>query len=121
MRSTTSYEYGDVVLVWFWHTDGQRQEKRPAVVVSANAHNRQHPDVVLAAVTSQTHHAADANAVEIPEWEAAGLHKPSVVKPILFSYEQDEVLKKLGRIGPETAKQIKLALGRILGFTPRPR
>jgi mRNA-degrading endonuclease toxin of MazEF toxin-antitoxin module len=49
----TDYDFGDVVLVPFPFTDQTTTKKRPAVVVSSSVYNRERPDIVLVAVTSQ--------------------------------------------------------------------
>lgn len=43
MPPTTDYAFGDVVLVAFPFTDQTTSKKRPAVIVSSPAHNRQRP------------------------------------------------------------------------------
>ena len=58
MPNTTDYEFGDVVLVPFPFTDLTASKKRPAVVASSGAYNRQRPDIILMAVTSQVRSSA---------------------------------------------------------------
>ncbi len=53
MPITTSYSFGDVVLVPFPFTDQSASKKRPAVIVSADEYQRRRPDVIVMAVTSQ--------------------------------------------------------------------
>ena len=53
MPNTTAFRFGDLVLVPFPFTDQTGIKKRPAIVVSSEAYQRQRPDVVLMAVTSQ--------------------------------------------------------------------
>lgn len=52
----TTYRQGDVLLVSFPFTDQSASKQRPAVAVSGDAHNRTHPDVILAPITSQVKH-----------------------------------------------------------------
>ena len=80
----TPYRQGDVLLVPYPFTDQSGHKQRPAVVVSGAVHNRTHSDIILVPVTSQSGHTSDA--VELARWQAAGLLKPSVVKPILSSF-----------------------------------
>jgi mRNA interferase MazF len=116
MKPTTTYEYGDVLLVWYWHTDGGKQEKRPAVVVSAGMYNRKSPDVVLMPLTSRTWRAKDYGAVEIADWKKAGLLQRSVAKPVFFTYEQQQVIRKLGSVNQKTGKQLRIAVAKTFGF-----
>ena len=53
MGLMTNYEFGDIVLVPFPFTDQSSIKKRPAVVVSSSAYNRDRPDIIILAVTSQ--------------------------------------------------------------------
>jgi len=78
----TDYDFGDIVLVPFPFTDQSTVKKRPAVVVSSAAYNRQRLDIVIMAVTSQIRSADYFGDTTITDWQAAGLLKPSVLKPI---------------------------------------
>ncbi len=64
----TGYELGDIVLVPFPFTDQSAAKKRPAVVVSSAAYNRNRPDIILMAVTSQAHspHFGD---IAVEDWQ----------------------------------------------------
>lgn len=53
MPSTTSYNFGDVVLVAFPFTNLQATKKRPAVVISRKTYQQNRPDVILMAITRQ--------------------------------------------------------------------
>jgi mRNA interferase MazF len=45
--------FGDVIVVPFPFTDQTAVKKRPAVVVSSERYNRERPDLILMAITSQ--------------------------------------------------------------------
>jgi mRNA interferase MazF len=109
------YEFGDVVLVPFPFTDQTAGKKRPAVVVSSNAYIREHPDLVLMAVTSQMRSSPAVGEVILTEWKTAGLLKPSHIKPIFTTIEKGLVLRKLGRLAPDDRKALCQALKEILG------
>ncbi|MEO1592983.1 MAG: type II toxin-antitoxin system PemK/MazF family toxin, partial [Cyanobacteria bacterium J06632_22] len=51
---TMTYDFGDIVLVPFPFTDQSSIKRRPGVIVSSDAYNQRHIDVILMAVTSQT-------------------------------------------------------------------
>ncbi|MGE3342591.1 MAG: type II toxin-antitoxin system PemK/MazF family toxin [Vicinamibacterales bacterium] len=79
MPTTTAYSFGDVVLVPFPFTDQTAAKKRPAVVISSQAYNRQRPDVIVMAITSRVLRAAGApGECVIQEWAAARLKGPEV-------------------------------------------
>jgi mRNA interferase MazF len=111
----TDYNFGDVVLVPFPFTDQTTTKKRPAVVVSSSAYNREHPDIVVMAVTSQIRPSGSFGEVVVTEWKGAGLLKPSVIKPIFTTIEKGLVLRKLGRLGEEDRKVLREALEKLVG------
>ena len=78
----TSYEFGDIVLAPFPFTDQTSSKKRPAVVVSSAAYHRERPDLIIMAVTNQIRISATVGEVMVTEWQAAGLLKPSAIKPV---------------------------------------
>jgi mRNA interferase MazF len=92
MPSTTVSSFGDVVLVPFPFTNQTGQKKRPAVVVSSRAYGRVKPDLILMAVTSQLR-PMSLGEVEVTAWEAAGLLKPSVIKPVFTTVERHLVVR----------------------------
>ena len=53
MPTTTSYEFGHVVLVPFPFTDQRTVKRRPAVVVSSERYHRERSDLIILAVTGQ--------------------------------------------------------------------
>jgi len=75
--SKNYYRFGDVVLVnipWIERGTGRPLTKvRPAVVVSRDHLNEQGRHVVLP-ISSRP---AKGDEIPVPEWEAAGLAKPS--------------------------------------------
>lgn len=98
MQSMTRYKFGDVVLVPFPFTDQRVIKKRPAVIISSERYQNSHPDLILMAVTSQQQTLMIPDHIQIVNWQAAGLAKPSVVKPIVMMLEQQLVIRVLGRL-----------------------
>ncbi len=106
-------EFGDVILVKFPFTSLTAAKQRPAVVVSGSAYNFNRRDVVILAITSQMASIADFAHGEISVWNAAGLLKPSLFKPILATIEQTLIVKKLGSLTEAdllTLKSIQTAI-----------
>jgi mRNA interferase MazF len=111
----TGYEFGDVVLVPFPFTDQSTTKRRPAVVVSSNAYQRERRDLIILAVTSQRRSTATLGEATVAHWKEAGLLKPSVLKPVVATLEQGLVLRKLGRLGEQDQRALRRVLGEILG------
>ena len=114
MPSTTSYEFGDVVLVPFPFTDQTTLKQRPAVVVSSAAYHRERRDLVLLAITSQMRPSAFGEA-SIAKWREAGLLKPSVLKPVITTVEKRLVRRRLGQLKPPDLQELRQLLSAILG------
>jgi mRNA interferase MazF len=109
------FEFGDVVLVPFPFTSQVAAKKRPAIVVSNRAYNTAKPDVVVMAVTSQLRPAPSLGEVWVGQWQAAGLLKPSAIKPVFATLEQVLVIRQLGTLGPGDKAALKKAIGETLG------
>ena len=108
----TDYEFGDVVLVPFPFTDQSTSKKRPAVVVSSLTYHQQRPDVIVIAVTSQIKPLS--GDMPLLNWHAAGLLKPSVIKPVLTTIEPTLILKRLGRLNEADRHNLKRILATLL-------
>lgn len=115
MPNTTTYNFGDIILVPFPFTDQTTSKKRPAVVVSSKAYNNDRPDIILMAVTSQMRHLGKTGEAEVANWKEAGLIKPSLMKPILTTIEKNLVLKKLGQLSQKDRHALQEILQTIIG------
>lgn len=115
MLLMTSYKFGDVILIPFPFTDQTATKKRPAIVVSSADYNRQRPDLIIMAITSQMKPTASFGEVPITQWKQAGLIKPSVIKPICTTVEKALVLKKLGHLKEQDQQSLRSAFQTILG------
>ena len=111
----TSFEFGDIILVPFPFTDQSTTKKRPAVVISTETYNQKRPDLIIMAVTSQIKPASVIGEAIIQEWQAAGLLKPSAIKPVITTIEKSLVIKTMGRLKKEDQKALRESLKVILG------
>ena len=110
----TSYRQGDVVPVPYPFTDQNGSKQRPSVVLSGDVYNQTHPDVILAAVTSQIRHTPDE--VNRADWQGAGFLKPSVVKPVLSSFDTRLVRRKLGMLSNSDLTRVRALFARVLNL-----
>ena len=115
MPPTTSYSFGDIVLVPFPFTDQTGIKKRPAVIVSSAAYNTARREVVIMAVTSQARPAGAIGEVQVKDWKGAGLIKPSVVKPVITTIEASLVIRRLGQLKKEEQETLRKAISKIVG------
>ena len=75
----TPYRRGDVLLVWFPHSDLRTFKRRPAVMIQRDGLNTGLPQVVLALVTSNLKRAGHPSRVLIERSAGNGLLTDSVV------------------------------------------
>lgn len=115
MPTTTGYSFGDLVLVPFPFTDQSATKRRPAVVISSNRYNRERPDLIIMAVTSQARPVGALGEVQVKHWKAAGLLKPSAIKPVMTTVESSLIIRALGRLEADDQRALRHAIGLIVG------
>ena len=111
----TDYEFGDIVLIPFPFTDQTTAKRRPAVMVSSTAYHRNRPDLILMAITSRIKPSPSFGETTVDQWEAAGLIKPSVIKPIFATVEKGIVIKKMGKLADQDRQTLRKSIRVILG------
>ena len=111
----TNFEFGDIILVPFPFTDQSLIKKRPAVVVSSTTYQRNRTDIIIMAITSQLHAPSQIGTFLVGDWKAAGLLKPSVVKPIVTTLHKTLVQKKLGHFAKQDLQSLRNVLQDIFG------
>jgi mRNA interferase MazF len=110
----TGYSFGDVVLVGFPFTNLQATKRRPAVIIHRPAYQSR-PDVILMAITSQVRDELASGEAILQDWQAAGLAKPSVLKPLIATLEKEQIVKRLGQLSIADRKRLAGVLDNILG------
>lgn len=98
-----TFSPGDVVIVPFPFTDREASKRRPALVCSSAAFNREAKHLVLAMITTATHQSWPGD-VPIRDLEAAGLPQASVVRWKLFTLDASFVLRRAGRVSSSDRK-----------------
>lgn len=115
MPSTTTCKFGDVVLVGFPFTNLQTTKKRPAVVISDASYQQGRPDIILMAITSQVRQPMAFGEYLLKDWQASGLLKPSVLKPLIATLEQTQIVKVMGELSVADKGGLRETLQTILG------
>lgn len=85
------------------------------MVISGRSYNQARPDLLMMAVTSQLRPAATLGEVWLSDWRAAGLLKPSAVKPVIATLEQGLVIRRLGAVSKQDQASLRRALQEIIG------
>lgn len=105
----TTYEFGDVVLLAFPHTDLATISKRPAVVI----YDPGDQDVLVARVTAQEH-VAEAD-YKLVEWRKCGLLAESYVRlGKQATVGKQLIVRNLGRLETQDMENLKTILKKIL-------
>lgn len=120
MPSTTHFEFGDVVLVSFPFTHLRAIKQRPAVVISRTAYQQHRPDVILMAITSQIRQPLALGEALLKDWQAAGLIKPSVLKPLIATLEQRQIVRGMGQLSAADQETLQAVIQAILGSAANP-
>jgi mRNA-degrading endonuclease toxin of MazEF toxin-antitoxin module len=94
---------GDVVIVEFPYVDGRRGKNRPALIVQNDHDNARLTNTVIAMISGNTRHAAEATQLLVdpaaPEGSSSGLHGPSVVKCCnLYTITQADTARVIGSL-----------------------
>ncbi|MGQ9646527.1 MAG: type II toxin-antitoxin system PemK/MazF family toxin [Thermodesulfobacteriota bacterium] len=104
----TSYNFGDLVLIGFPHTDLQGVSKRPAVVLYDSGDQ----DVLVARVTTQEYR-TEAD-YKIREWGKCGLLGESYVRlGKQATIEKRFIIRKLGAIESKEIDALRSILKRM--------
>lgn len=115
MANASRFSFGDVVLVPFPFTDQSGTKKRPAVVLSSSSYNASRRDIVIMAITSQVRTPLAFGEAMVADWQAAGLIKQSVLKPVFTTIEQHLVIRPMGRLSVADAKALRELIGQVIG------
>ena len=107
----TSYDVGDILLVRFPFTDLTTSKNRPAVILSPQSYMTRFGDIVLMPLTSQPD--SDAS-LALSQWRAAGLLKPTWVKPIIGTLTTRLINKRLGKLVDVDEPCVRAALAVLL-------
>ena len=95
----------DVVTVPFPFTDKPEVKRRPALVLSKTAFNR-NGHTVLAMITTKGHLPWPGDS-EIEEYSNAGLNLQCQVRLKIFTLDNRLLLKKIGRLSENDSEKVK--------------
>lgn len=115
MEDPRRFGFGEVVLVPFPFTDQSGNKKRPAVVVSSAGYNARRRDVVIMAITGQVRQPLGFAEAMVTDWQAAGLVKISVFKPVFTTMDERLVLRVLGKLSAGDLRTLHEVVGDVIG------
>jgi mRNA interferase MazF len=101
-----SFSKNEVILVRYPFSDLTATKIRPAVIVGVFDHS---PDVLIVPLTSKTSRLASGEFA-LPDWRAAGLNVPTVVKRGIYTVHARLILKSVGKLVAADADQVENSL-----------
>lgn len=110
-----AHSFGDVVLVPFPFTDQSGGKKRPAVIVSSSGYHAGRRDLIIMAITSQVRTPLGFGEALVADWQAAGLIKPSVLKPVFTTIEQSLVIRTMGTVSAADLRTLREVVSQVIG------
>jgi mRNA interferase MazF len=112
-------EQGDIVLVPVPFTDLSSQKRRPVIVVTNDAYNRGHADVVVVAMTSNPVKTSFSFQVTASDLVEGSLNRPGTVRvDKIYTLAQSIIVKKFGKMSPRIVQRIRQMLETITHPTP---
>ena len=103
------YKQGNIILIPFPFTDFSTTKNRPAIIISSNAYNSTHDDIIICAITSQIPKNLEPydyllNASELLE---ATLPKKSLIKTDkILAIDKKFIRKTLGTLPQDSINKI---------------
>jgi mRNA interferase MazF len=105
----------DVVVVPFPYADRLAEKRRPAIVISAPALERQQGLVWLAMITSAGNRRWDSDIV-VSDLAVTGLPAPSLVRPAkIATVDGERILRRIGKLSAKDARAVAAQIKKFLG------
>ncbi len=112
-----AFQRGEVVLIPFPYSDLSAVKTRPAVVVSSDLYHAVRPEILVTYVSSQVAQAHPLIDYVLRDWAAAGLPKPSFVRPKVAAIEPNLVVHRVGALSTRDQRDVDHYLRRAMALT----
>jgi len=100
--------FGDIVLLKFPYSDGQRYKRRPALIVN----DFNDGDIIVCRITSHLYQSRQD--VYLDEWKLSGLMLPSVIRVHkIATLEKELVEHKMGTVSDTIKAKIRSILSKL--------
>jgi len=109
MKSTTTYNKWEIILVPFPFTNLKSTKRRPALIISPDEYNEK-IDVVIAFITSKIDTEYRLGDYQIREWKKAKLPKPSKIRMKFATLDKSMIVKKIGKLSIKDISEFKKIL-----------
>ena len=112
-----AWNRGDVVLIPFPYSDLSATKTRPTVVVSIPEFQVRHGELILAYLSSQLAQAHTELDYLLADWNAAGLLKPTIMRPRLAVIQEKLIVHHVGSLSERDLVQVNVRLQLALGLS----
>ncbi len=111
MQPMTNYKHGDILLLNFPYSEGNRKAKRPVLVLAQTDKE----DIVVSKITTAGQRGN--YDIIINDWNKVGLLYPSVIRiDKLATLSKSRVIKKLGCLSDSCSPKVKLKLKKLFNL-----
>jgi len=115
MASGTTFRQREIVLGLFPFDDKNEFMKRPCVIVSNEIYNLNHNTFIAIPITSKIRNFEDSIIIDDVDLEEGHLVKKSEILPFkIFTISKSLMLKSIGMISLETAKEIESIISKTI-------
>ena len=111
----TRLEFGDIILAPTQHPDLTGGKVRPVVVVSNRDFHLHSLNVIVMSLSAEIPDPLPKNLILLANWKEMGLHRRSVIKPVLHTISQGLDLTVRAHLDEATRSELRALLARIIG------
>jgi len=92
------------------------KKNRPVVVLSVSAFHQAGTKLVVAALTSNLVQPFRPGDMLVGDWRAAGLARPSAMRGLVITIDQNEIVRFLGKLSPQDLADLERSVAGIMGL-----
>jgi len=108
-------EQGEILLVPIPFTDLTSQKRRPVIVISNNAYNKQTTDIVVVAMTSNPANVDYSYPITTADLEKGTLNHPGKIRvDKIYTLSQTIVVKTFGKVNEKTLERVRTELQALI-------
>lgn len=112
-------EQGDIVLIPVPFTDLSSKKRRPVIVVSNNAHNRNSADVIVVAMTSNPSVTSFSFRLTASDMIEGTLNRPGTVRiDKIYTLARSIIVRKFGKVSPDVVQHIRQVFDAVTSPNP---
>jgi len=112
----TPYQRGDVLFAEIVFSGSLGRKNRPVVVLSVDAFHQAGSKLIVAALTGNILPPFRPGYTFINDWARAGLAKPSAMRGIVITIDENEVVRPFGVMSAQDFSDVEQAIKTIMGF-----